>query len=383
MPGGGGATGYDGGVEQGGRARRTRPFADRHRGTRPSALRMAFLIVGAALAAAGCTGTPAAVTPRSTSSPPPAGSLPTGRAASLQDTFVEVIRRVRPSVVQIETDTGLGSGVVFDDRGDIVTNAHVVGGASRFVVTLANGRRLEATLVDSFVPDDLAVVRVSGATGLAPATFADSSRLAVGDIVLAIGNPLGLQSSVTEGIVSAVGRTVSEGNGVVLPDVIQTSAAINPGNSGGALVDLAGNVVGIPTLAATDPQLGGGAAPGIGFAIPSNLVRDIAGQIVAQGRVVNSHRAYLGVARLGTAVDDTGNPVGVVVGTVIPGGPADRAGIHPGDVLTQVAGHDTPTPEALAEVLAQLQPGQQVSVRLTRDDGEHSVSVTLGQYPGS
>ena len=127
---------------------------------------------------------------------------------------------------------------------------------------------------------------------LPAATFADSSKLAVGDIVMAIGNPLGLSSSVTDGIVSAVGRTVSEGNGVVIPDAIQTSAPINPGNSGGALVDLSGNVVGIPTLAATDPQLGGGAAPGIGFAINSNTARDIAQQLATTGRVtLGVHRA--------------------------------------------------------------------------------------------
>src|SRR4029453_16170157 len=116
----------------------------------------------------------------------------------------------------------------------------------------------------------------------------------VGDVALAIGNPLGLQSSVTEGIVSALGRTVNEDNGVALPNVIQTSAPINPGNSGGALVDLQGQVIGIPTLAATDPQLGGGAAAGIGFAIPANIVRDIAAQLITQGRGNNSHRAWLG-----------------------------------------------------------------------------------------
>ena len=159
----------------------------------------------------------------------------------------------------------------------------------------------------AFPPDDLAVIRVSGA-GLRPATFADSSALEVGDIALAIGNPLGLQSSVTEGIVSAFREAVQEpenGNDVTLPSMIQTSAAINPGNSGGALVDIKGRVIGIPTLAATDPELGG-SAPGIGFAIPSNLVTDIAGQIAAHGRVINSHRAYLGVE-----VGDAGD--GVIV----------------------------------------------------------------------
>ena len=143
-------------------------------------------------------------------------------ALALQQQFAQVVKQVGPSVVLIRTDQGLGSCIVFD----------------------ANG-----------------------------------------DVALAIGNPLGLQSSVTEGIVSALGRTVNQDNGVALPDVIQTSAPINPGNSGGALVDLQGQVIGIPTLAATDPQLGGGAAAGIGFAIPSNTVRDLAAQLIGQGRV--------------------------------------------------------------------------------------------------
>jgi S1-C subfamily serine protease len=137
--------------------------------------------------------------------------------------------------------------------------------------------------------DDLAVVHVP-ATGLQPATFADSSKLVVGDIVLAVGNPLGLQSTVTEGIVSALGRSVPESATVTLPNVIQTSAAINPGNSGGALVDLNGSVVGIPTLALSDPQMGG-AAVGIGFAIPSSVVSNIANQLITYGKVVNAQPA--------------------------------------------------------------------------------------------
>ena len=139
------------------------------------------------------------------------------------------------------------------------------------------------------------MITIGPGHALRPAIFADSSKVEVGEIVLAAGNPLGLRSSITDGIVSALGRNVSEGQGIVLPNAIQTSAAINPGNSGGALVDLVGRVIGIPTLAAADPQLGGAAA-GIGFAIPSNTVRDIANQIIEHGRVVDSHRAALGVS---------------------------------------------------------------------------------------
>ena len=192
-------------------------------------------------------------------------------ASSLQQRFVSVVRAISPAVVQIRTLVALGSGVVFDAGGDVVTNAHVVGNATRFVVTLASGDTHPATLVGRDAANDLAVIRIAGARPH-PATFADSAQVEVGDLTLAIGNPLGLRSSVTEGIVSAVGRSVPESDNVTLSSVIQTSAAINPGNSGGALVDLAGQVIGIPTLAAIDPEMGG-EAPGIGFAIDSNKVR--------------------------------------------------------------------------------------------------------------
>ena len=151
---------------------------------------------------------------------------------------MSVVAKVRPQVVEISTSAGLGSGVIYDDRGDIVTNDHVVGSATTFTVHLVDGQSLSGSLVGAYPPDDLAVIRVTGARSLSPATFGDSGALQVGDIVFAVGNPLGLASSVTEGIVSYNGRTVSEGNGVELPSTIQTSAAINPGNSGGALVNL-------------------------------------------------------------------------------------------------------------------------------------------------
>ena len=297
-------------------------------------------------------------------------------AQSFQEALVLVVKNVSPSVVQIEDSIGLGSGVVLDNNGNIVTNAHVVGTAKAFVVTTSSGKRYPARLVGAFPPDDLAVVKVSGAT-LKPALFADSAKLQVGDIALAIGNPLGLRSSVTEGIVSAIRGPVSEGNGNTLPSVVQTSAAINPGNSGGALVNLNGRVIGVPTLAATDPELGGSAAPGIGFAIPSNLVRDIAGQLVKYGKVVDSHRAYLGIR-----VGDTGGQ-GVYVGAVTPGGPAAKAGIQPGDVIVSVDGKPTPTTDVLSAVLATLKPGKIVPVVVRHQNGKKTtLQVTLGTYPG-
>jgi putative serine protease PepD len=234
------------------------------------------LVLAGVTATAGCgqaglhNAVPAAVTPISSMDSPLAGT---------QQQFVRVVQAVSPQVVQIQGKRGLGSGVVFDGRGDVVTNAHVVAGEKQLVVTLSGGANHPGTLVGSDPAHDLAVVRIGGASP-APATFADSATPQVGELVLAIGNPLGLRSSVTQGIVSSVGRSVSEGNGVTLSGAIQTSAAINPGNSGGALVDLSGVVIGIPTLAALDPQLGGGPASGIGFAIPSSTVRQVATRLI-------------------------------------------------------------------------------------------------------
>lgn len=299
-------------------------------------------------------------------------------ALALQNQFVQVVRKIGPSVVLVETPAGLGSGIIYDNRGDIVTNAHVVGSYRTFRVTLADGKQYSGSLVGTFPLDDVGVLHID-ATGLHPAQFANSGGLRVGDIVIAVGNPLGLQSSVTQGIVSALGRTVSEPGGVALPDVIQTSAPINPGNSGGALVDLAGDVVGIPTLAAIDPELGG-SAPGIGFAIPSNVVRDIAGQLIRYGHVVNSHRAYLGIEAANVTV--AGRPA-VLIYAVSPGGPAARGGLRPDEIITAIQGKPTATADALAEVLAGLRPGQRVKVGLLRPDGvQASAEVTLGQYPG-
>jgi S1-C subfamily serine protease len=336
-------------------------------------------LVTAALLLAGCGsgGGSAAATP-TVGIPPaaaPSASAAQGSALALQQRFVQVVKQVGPAVVLIQTSEGLGSGVIFDAKGDVVTNNHVVDNSDSFQVTLANGRQYKARLVGTFAADDLAVLHVD-ASGLHPAAFADSSRLAVGDVTLAIGNPLGLQSSVTEGIVSALGRTVNEDNGVALPNVIQTSAPINPGNSGGALVDLDGQVIGIPTLAATDPELGG-SAPGIGFAIPSNTVRDIANQLVSSGKVTNSHRAFLGVS---VAATTSG---GTLVTGVQAGGPAARAGIQAGEQITAVDGTATPDPGTLADVLAGLDPGRTVTVAVVGADGSsHQVRVTLGQSSG-
>ncbi|MFJ2212446.1 S1C family serine protease [Streptomyces sp. NPDC101062] len=303
----------------------------------------------------------------------------------LQTDYETVIRNVLPSVVQIEAGNSLGSGVVYDGQGHIVTNAHVIGGRRSFAVTVANSEQpLRAELVSSFPEQDLAVIKLDTMPrGLRAAAFGDTAKVAVGQIVLAMGSPLGLSSSVTQGIVSAVGRTVSEGaagggTGATIANMVQTSAAINPGNSGGALVNLDSEVIGIPTLAATDPELGNGTAPGIGFAIPVSMVRTVADQIIEHGRVVDSGRAALGITGR-TVVGPDYQPAGVAVVTVRKGGAAAGAGIKAGDIITGVGGVRVTTIASLSEVLAADKPGQKVKVTFTRGGATKTAEVTLGE----
>ncbi|GII82803.1 protease [Sphaerisporangium siamense] len=340
-----------------------------------------------ALVVGGCglAGSPAATNTSytGTDTTPPPGSTTEEQA------YERTIAQVLPSIVQITTRGGLGSGVVYDTAGHILTNAHVVGKSKTFEVTLATGGRpRKANLVASYPLGDLAVIRVTDRSGLTPARFGDSTKLRVGQIVLAMGNPLGLSGSVTNGIVSALGRTVTEPQGggspgATITNAIQTSAAINPGNSGGALTSLGGEVIGIPTLAAINPDLGGGAAPGIGFAIPSSTAKDVAEQIIKYGRVTNTRRAALGI-RVNTVVGPDGQPVGVGVAQVDPNSGSAKAGIRPGDIILSVNGKPTPTAAALSEVLAGLTPGSTAGVELLHPDGKTTtVNVTLGILSGS
>ncbi len=329
--------------------------------------------IGAAATDSSASGTPAAAT---------ATSRGQGPAS-----YASVVRQVLPSVVLIRTGNGLGSGVVLDRSGNIVTNAHVAGNATKFGVQVAGDTApRSARLVGTYPPDDLAVIRADNPAGLQPARFGDSGKVQAGDVVLAIGNPLGLSGSVTQGIISATDRAVTEpaaegSPAATLPGAIQTSAPINPGNSGGALVSASGQVIGIPTLAAGSPQ-GGGQAQGIGFAIPSNLARDIATQIIDTGHVTNSHRAAIG-AEVATVLGQDGTAGGVGVVAVTSGGGAERAGLRPGDVIRAVDGAQIPDTTALTQALAAAKPGDEVTVTVSRDGQDRSVQVTLGELPGS
>jgi S1-C subfamily serine protease len=264
--------------------------------------------------------------------------------------------------------------------------ALVAGNATSFQVQVAGDTApRSARLIGSYLPDDLAVIRADNPAGLQPATFGDSDTVQAGDVVLAIGNPLGLSGSVIQGIISATDRAVTEPSAdgspaATLPGAIQTSAPINPGNSGGALVSTSGQVVGIPTLAAGSPQ-GGGQAQGIGFAIPSNLARDIATQIIGTGHVTNSHRAALG-AEVATVLGADGTAGGVGVVAVTSGGGAERAGLRPGDVIKSVAGTQIPDTTALTQALAAAKPGEQVTVTISRAGQDQDVQVMLGELGG-
>ena len=216
------------------------------------------------------------------------GTMPTLTTSNTDAVRQAVIAKVRPTVVQInvklQQNGALGSGVIIDKRGYIVTNNHVINGAQKIQVMLSDGTQVPAQLVGGDPADDLAVLKIVLPTTLAVATFGDSAKLRVGTEVLAIGNPLGITQTVTSGIISALNRKVSEGQGgATISDTIQTDAPINPGNSGGALVDLQGNLIGIPTLNAIDPEFNM-PANGVGFAIPSNHVQTVVSQIIQNGR---------------------------------------------------------------------------------------------------
>lgn len=213
------------------------------------------------------------------------------QATSSVETAQEAaIAKIKNAVVEVYVVTqqgksALGSGVVIDQRGYIVTNNHVVSGMQSIQVTLSDGTRLSANLVGTDAADDLAILKITTMKTLTGATLGDSSKLQVGQDILAIGNPLGISETVTRGIVSALGRSVSEGQGgATISNAIQTDAAINPGNSGGALIDLQGNLIGIPTLGAIDTEYNT-PADGVSFAIPSNTVSLVVSHLIANGHI--------------------------------------------------------------------------------------------------
>jgi S1-C subfamily serine protease len=308
---------------------------------------------------------------------------------------IAVVEQVAPAVVSITSTRrgmvrtprgpapydlpGAGSGFLITPDGYILTNSHVVHGAQRLEVTLADGRTLPAELVGEDPATDLAVVRVQG-SGLPVAELGDSDRLRVGQLVIAIGNPYGFQASVTTGVLSALGRSLRSQTGRLIENVIQTDAALNPGNSGGPLVDSRALVIGVNTAIIAGAQ-------GMSFAIPSNTARWVAGLLIKEGRV---RRAFLGItAELrpvpGRIAREQGltRGVGISVLQVTPGGPADRAGIRPGDLLVSVDGLPLEGIDDLHRFLSRAAIGATVTVGVVREGRLLTLPVTLGAEPES
>jgi Do/DeqQ family serine protease len=278
---------------------------------------------------------------------------------------------------QSQRRSGLGSGVVVSPEGYILTNFHVVDGADEIEVAHNDGRKYKARVVGSDPESDLAVLRIPADHKLPVIAFGSSDSLRVGDVVLAIGNPFGVGQTVTSGIVSALGRSHLGIN--TFENFIQTDAAINPGNSGGALVDSSGNLVGINT--AIYSQSGG--SMGIGFAIPVSLAKNVMEQIVRNGSVT---RGWVGIEvqeitpELAESFKLSGVQ-GALIAGVMRGSPADKAGIRPGDVLTQVTGKKVKDAQVMLELIAALEPGKVARFDLKRDGRDVGVDVTIGRRP--
>jgi putative serine protease PepD len=318
-------------------------------------------------------------------------------AASSSLSVSAIYDRVHDGVVTIKVATqggqALGSGFVIDGEGHIVTNAHVVDGASSISVEFANGSTYDAELVGTDPSTDVAVIKVAAPSSvLTPLELGDSNTVQVGDQVVAIGSPLGLDETVTSGIVSALHRTITSPNNFAINDAIQTDAAINHGNSGGPLLDGSGDVIGINSQIESDS----GGNDGIGFAVPSDTVKTVADQLVSTGKV---EHAYLGVGI--ATIDETLSseldvPAGVEITQVTPGGPADHAGLVAADATSVVAGQEVPTggdiitavdgksvttSEELQSVIGAMKPGDTASITISRDGSEHTVQVALGTRP--
>jgi putative serine protease PepD len=258
-----------------------------------------------------------------------------------------------------------GTGFVYDAKGDIVTNEHVIDGASSVRVKFSDGSTYKATVVGSDTSSDIAVLHVNApASKLHPLTLADSSRVAVGDGVVAIGNPFGLDGTVTSGIVSAIGREIAAPDNTPIENAIQTDAAINHGNSGGPLLDLEGEVIGITSQIQSE----GGGNDGVGFAVPSNTVKNVVAQLLSGGTV---QHALLGV----TPTSATG---GVGIATVESGSAASDAGLQKGDVILAVNGKTVTQPEQLRAIIAAHQPGDTLALRIRRSGAVKTVQATLG-----
>jgi putative serine protease PepD len=302
-----------------------------------------------------------------------------------------------PSVVTISAggaeSGGVGSGEVIRSDGYILTNNHVILPAvpgGRLEVRFNDGTTVQATIVGRDPSTDLAVIRASGKSGLRTISVGNSSNLRIGEPVVALGAPLGLSSTVTAGIVSALGRTVhvpGEGSSTaLLIDAVQTDAAINPGNSGGALVNCSGDLVGVPTAGATVPSPSGessGGSIGLGFAIPVNLATKVADEIISTGTVTH---AFIGVQTeplSATATGQSGETQGLFISMVASGSPAEHAGLRTGDVITSIQGNPAVSNDQIVSLTLTKRAGDRVEIGYERNGSRATVTVTLAARPSA
>ncbi len=351
-------------------------------GSRERALVALLAVVGLAI---GCAG-PSATGGKFWRERPNASAAPD--LARVNGLLADLAERLQPGLVHVRVQRTLkedtpredsgdprrstGSGFVIDASGLIVTNAHVIEGAAAIQVRLADGRRFPGKVVGRDNRVDLALLKIEGAPGLTPLPLGDSNRLRVGEFVLALGNPFGLEQSVSFGIVSRKGAPLT----VAAPgfDFIQTDAAINPGNSGGPLVNVAGEVIGVNSMAARNGS--------IGFAIPANLVKMLLPQLATKGRV---DWGWLGVSISEVTEDDLDRlklreARGVLVRSVLPGDPADKGGVRTNDVIVGIDGARLESPRDLQRVVSSTPVGKRVRVVLLREGQETEVEVTIGLY---
>jgi len=347
-----------------------------------------LVLVAVTAFASGCSGLSTPSGPKPWRESADASAAP--ELARINDLLADLAARLQPGLVYVrvqraagakeepsreepsEPRRSTGSGFVIDPNGLIVTNAHVVESAGSIQVRLADGRRFPATVVGRDNRVDLALLKIEGAGRLTVLPLGDSNRLRVGELVLALGNPFGLEQSVSFGIVSRKGAPLT----VAAPgfDFIQTDAAINPGNSGGPLVNVSGEVVGVNSMAARNGS--------IGFAIPSNLVKMLLPQLASKGRV---DWGWLGVAIAEVTEDDIERlklrePKGVLVRSVMPGEPADKGGVRADDVILGIDGTRLESPRDLQRVVSSTPVGKRVRVVLLREGQETELEVTIGLY---